>query len=81
MKDRGTGFSVLAAREMKREPINEGGGGGVEEEESGFLPFFPTLSSLFYLRHFSRGPGLSFLGLCSQTAPKRFLRRLERAHY
>ena len=57
------------------------GGGGGKEEESGFLPFFPTLSSLFYLRHFSRGPGLSFLGRCSQTAPKRLLRRLERAHY
>ena len=27
-KDRGTGFSVLAAREMKQEPKNESGGRG-----------------------------------------------------
>ena len=30
-----------------------------------FLPFFPTPSPLFYLRHFSRGLWLSFLVLCS----------------
>ena len=41
-----------------------------------FLPFFPTPSPLFYLRHFSRGLWLSFLVLCSYTARKRLLRRL-----
>ena len=41
-----------------------------------FLPFFPTPSPLFYLRHFSRGLWLSFLVLCSETARKRLLRRL-----
>ena len=30
-----------------------------------FLPFFPTPSPLFYLRHFSRGLWLSLLILCS----------------
>ena len=30
-KDRGTGFFVLAAREMAREPKNEGGGRGRKE--------------------------------------------------
>ena len=30
-----------------------------------FLPFFPTPSPLFYLRHFSRGLWLSLLVLCS----------------
>ena len=45
MKDRGTGFSVLAAREMKREPINEGGGGGGGERFPSFLPH-PLLALL-----------------------------------
>ena len=35
-KDRGMGFSVLAAREMKREPKNESGEG--EEGNLSFLP-------------------------------------------
>ena len=39
-KDRGTRFSVLAAREMKREPKNERGGRGSVSS----LPFFPTPS-------------------------------------
>ena len=43
-KDRGMGFSVLAAREMKREPKNERGGG------EGRKPFF---SSPPYPRSFS----------------------------
>ena len=30
-----------------------------------FLPFFPTPSPRFYLRHFLRGLWLPFLGLCS----------------
>ena len=42
----------------------------------GRLPFFPTPSPLFYLRHFSRGLWLSFLVLCSYTTRKRLLRRL-----
>ena len=33
-KDRGTGFSVLAAREMKREPKNERGGMGRGRKET-----------------------------------------------
>ena len=33
-KDLGTGFSVLAAREMKREPKNEIGGRGRGKEET-----------------------------------------------
>ena len=41
-KDRGRGFSVLTAREMKGEPKNEGGERG----------FFPTPAPLFHLRHF-----------------------------
>ena len=55
-KDWGMGFSVLAAREMKREPKNERGGRGRKET----FPFFPNPSPLFYLRHFWRGLWLSF---------------------
>ena len=51
--------------------MKEGGGAG----EGSFLPFFPTLSPFFYLRHLSRGLWLSFLVLCSWTAQKRLLRR------
>ena len=50
---------------------------GKGEGREGFLPFFPTPSPLFYLSHFSRGLWLSFLVLCSLTAQKRLLRRLE----
>ena len=42
-----------------------------------FLPFLPTPSMLFYLRYFSRGLWHLFLVLCSWTAQKRLLRRLE----
>ena len=43
-----------------------------------FLPFFPTPSTLFYLRRFSHGLWLLFLILCSYTAQKHLLRRLAR---
>ena len=33
-KDRGTGFSVLAAREMKQEPKNKSGGRGRGRKET-----------------------------------------------
>ena len=33
-KDQGTGFSVLAAREMKQEPKNESGGRGRGRKET-----------------------------------------------
>ena len=47
-----------------------------------FLPFFPTPSPLFYLRHFSRGLRLLFLVLCSyKTAQKRLLHRLKKLLY
>ena len=58
-KDREKGFSVLTAREMKREPKNKRGGGEREgrykERKESFLPFFHNPSPLFYLRHFLRG--------------------------
>ena len=41
-----------------------------------FLPFLPTPSPFFYLRHFLRSSWLSFLILCSKTKQKRLLRRL-----
>ena len=53
-EDRGRGFSVLTAREMKLELKNERGGGGGEGRKR-FLLLIPTPSPLFYLRHFSRG--------------------------
>ena len=43
------------------EKKKEGEGEGKEEN----LPFFPTHSPLFYLRHFSRGLWFSFLVLFS----------------
>ena len=46
-----------------------------------FLPFFPTPSLLFYSRHFSRYRWLSFLSLCSESARKRLLRRLQSKVY
>ena len=48
-----------------------------------FLPFFPTPtpSLLFYSRHFSRYRWLSFLSLCSESARKRLLRRLQSKGY
>ena len=47
-----------------------------------FLPFFPTPSPLFYLRHFSRGLRLLFLVLCCyETAQKRLLRRPKKFLY
>ena len=46
-----------------------------------FPPFFPTPSLLFYSRHFSRYRWLSFLSLCSETARKRLLRRLQSKGY
>ena len=56
-KDLGTGFSVLAARKMERELKNERGasGGGGRGRGGRKRPFFPTPSSLFHSRHFSRG--------------------------
>ena len=42
-----------------------------------FLPFYPTPFPLFYLRYFSRGLWLFFLVLCSKTAQKGLLRRLQ----
>ena len=58
-KDRGMGFSVLAARETRNESqkLKEGEGGRGTKET---FPFFPTPSPLFYLRHFPRGLWLSF---------------------
>ena len=50
-RNRGTGFSTLAAWELKRKPKNETGGGGGEGRFPAFVPHpFP----LFYSRHFSR---------------------------
>ena len=80
--------SVLTAREIEREPKDEkrgrwwwGEGGGEEgnacRETPASLPFFPTPSLLFYSRHFWRGVWLSFLVLCSETARKRLLRRID----
>ena len=55
-KDRGKGFSVLTAREMRRDPKKKRGGGEGEgrfkERKECFLPFFPNPSPLFYLRLF-----------------------------
>ena len=42
-----------------------------------FLPYFPHPSPVFHLRHFSGGLWLSFLVLCSLTARKRLLHRLD----
>ena len=87
------GFSILAAREMKQEPKKWKWGERERKEENAcrqaprfWKPafasergvwFFPTPSPLFYLRHFLRNLWLSFLVLCSQTARKRLLRRLD----
>ena len=69
-EERGTGFSVLDARELKREPKNERGGGG---EEGRFPTFLPHPFPLFYPRIFRA------VVLCSETAWKRLLRRLSEA--
>ena len=45
-KDRGTGFSVLAAREMKRERKNERGGRGRGKKEKKAKQFIGQLSQL-----------------------------------
>ena len=52
---RGTDFAALAVREMKRDQkMKEGEGEG---KKGSFLPFLPTPSPLFCLRHFiSRSP-------------------------
>ena len=52
------------------------GGGGGEGEEGRFLSFLANPIPA-YSRHFSRGIWLSLLVLCSETARKRLLRRLQ----
>ena len=70
---RGTGFSVLAARKVEREPKNETGGGEVSFLSS------PSPPRSFTRHIFRTAFWHSFLVLCSKTARKRFLRRLPRS--
>ena len=49
-------FGFDRARNLnENQKMKEGGGRGEGRKETRFLPFFPTPSPLFYLRHFSRG--------------------------
>ena len=68
-RDRGRGFSVLIAREIKREPKNERGGGEGKKGNLSFLlsflfsfrPFFATPSPVLYL---TQGSSLLTLITC-----------------